>query len=263
MQQSFHGRTMATLSATGQEKIQKGFDPLLEGFDFVAFNDIIGLEAAIGSTTCAVMMEPIQGEGGVICPQNDYLTKVRRICDEAGILLIMDEVQTGMGRTGRLFAHEHFGVTPDIMTLAKALGNGLPIGAMLATEKAAAGFTPGAHASTFGGTPLVSRVALEVCRILEEEDILAQAEANGAYLKAQLKQLQTKHPVIREVRGYGLLLGVELATDGAPIVSACMNKGYLVNCIQDNILRLAPPLVVEGAEIDGLIACLDGILSGL
>jgi acetylornithine aminotransferase len=263
MRQSFHGRTMATLSATGQEKIQKGFDPLLEGFDFVPFNDVAALRAAIGSSTCAVMLEPIQGEGGVVCPQNDYLEEVRRICDEAGILLIMDEVQTGMGRTGRLFAHEHFGVTPDIMTLAKALGNGLPIGAMLATEKAAAGFTPGAHASTFGGTPLVSRVALEVCRILVDDNILGHVEENGAYLKAQLNQLQAKHPVIRQVRGYGFLVGVELATEGAPIVSACMKKGYLLNCIQDTVLRLAPPLVVGAAEIDGLIACLDEILSDL
>ena len=151
MERSFHGRTMATLSATGQEKIRKGFDPVLNGFSFVPFNDIPALEAAIDERTCAVMLEPIQGEGGIRCPDADYLQKVRALCDARGVLMILDEIQTGMGRTGRLFAHEHFGVTPDIMTLAKALANGLPIGAMLATDTVAAAFGPGAHASTFGG----------------------------------------------------------------------------------------------------------------
>lgn len=261
MKQSFHGRTMATLSATGQDKIRNGFDPLLEGFDFIPFNDIPALEAALGATTCAVMLEPIQGEGGVICPEEGYLGEVRRICDAAGVLLIFDEVQTGMGRTGKLFAYEHFGITPDIMTLAKALGNGLPIGAMLATNEAAVGFTPGAHASTFGGTPLVTRVALEVCRTLEDEKIIDQAAENGSYLREQLKALQSSHSVIRQVRGYGLLTGVELGIPAAPLVTACMHKGYLVNSVQDNVLRLAPPLIVSRAEIDGLVSCLDEVLA--
>lgn len=261
MKQSFHGRTMATLSATGQQKIRNGFDPLLEGFDFIAFNDIPALEAALDRNTCAVMLEPIQGEGGVICPDDGYLGEVRRICDHAGVLLIFDEVQTGMGRTGKLFAHEHFGITPDIMTLAKALGNGLPIGAMLATDEAATGFSPGAHASTFGGTPLVTRVALEVCRTLEDEKMIDQAAENGAYLREQLKVLQSRHSVIRQVRGYGLLAGVELDVPAAPLVTACMHKGYLVNSVQDNVLRLVPPLIVSRAEIDGLISCLDEVLA--
>lgn len=263
MKQSFHGRTMATLSATGQEKVRKGFDPILEGFDFVPFNDIEDLSCAIGPSTCAVMLEPIQGEGGVVTPQGEYLSQVRKLCDETGCLLIFDEVQTGIGRTGKLFAYEHYGVTPDIMTLAKALGNGLPIGAMLATEKAAVGFAPGAHASTFGGTPLVTAVALKVLKLLTETGILEQAAETGKYLFGKLEALKEKHAVIQELRGKGLLQGVVLNTEGAPIVKACMEKGYLVNCIQDRILRLAPPLVITREEIDGLIDCLDEVLAPL
>jgi acetylornithine/N-succinyldiaminopimelate aminotransferase len=260
MKQSFHGRTMATLSATGQEKVRKGFDPILEGFDFVAFNDIEELSCAIGPATCAVMLEPIQGEGGIIVPHREYLSQVRQLCDEKGCLLIFDEVQTGVGRTGRLFAYEHFGVAPDILTLAKALGNGLPIGAMLATEKAACAFVPGAHASTFGGTPLVTAVALKVLRLLIEEGILDQVEEKGDYLCRQLEKLKSRHATIREIRGKGLLLGVLLDQPGAPVVKACMERGYLINCVQENILRLAPPLIVSREEIDGLIGCLDEVL---
>ncbi len=259
MKQSFHGRTMATLSATGQEKVRKGYDPILEGFDFVAFNDIEELSCAVGPATCAVMLEPIQGEGGIVVPHKEYLAQVRRLCDEKGCLLIFDEVQTGIGRTGKLFAYEHFGVAPDILTLAKALGNGLPIGAMLATEKAASAFVPGAHASTFGGTPLVTAVALKVLRLLTEEGILAQVEAKGAYLRQKLDALKAKCPVIKDVRGKGLLVGALLDTAGAPIVKACMAKGYLINCVQDNILRFAPPLIISREEIDGLMQCLEEV----
>ncbi|MFZ1987116.1 MAG: aspartate aminotransferase family protein, partial [Desulfatitalea sp.] len=247
MKQSFHGRTMATLSATGQEKVRKGFDPILEGFDFVPFNDIEELSCAIGPATCAVMLEPIQGEGGVVIPHKEYLSQVRQLCDEKGCLLIFDEVQTGVGRTGKLFAYEHFGVAPDILTLAKALGNGLPIGAMLATERAAAAFVPGAHATTFGGTPLVTAVALKVLRLLTEEGILAQVEAKGAYLCRRLEELKVKYPAIVEIRGKGLLVGAVLNTAGAPIVKACMARGYLINCVQENILRFAPPLIISEA----------------
>ena len=172
MTQSFHGRTMATLSATGQSKVKKGFDPVLQGFDQVPFNDLEAVRRQVNDTTCAVMVEPVQGEGGVVCPEPEYLSALRRICDNAGILLIFDEIQTGMGRTGKLFAYEHFGAAPDIMTLAKALGNGLPIGAMLARETVASAFGPGSHASTFGGTPLVTAVALETCRILKEDNVI-------------------------------------------------------------------------------------------
>ena len=260
MKQSFHGRTMATLSATGQEKVRRGFDPILEGFDFVPFNEIEDLSCMIGPATCAVMIEPIQGEGGVIIPDPQYLAQVRSLCDETGCLLIFDEVQTGIGRTGKLFAYEHFGVTPDIMTLAKALGNGLPIGAMLATQKVATAFTPGTHATTFGGTPLVTAVAHEVLKTLVEEDLISNAQKMGDYLLERLQALEQKHPSIEAVRGKGLLVGVQLTNPGGPVVDACRQKGYLVNCIQDRILRLAPPLIIGRREIDGLIQCLDDVL---
>ena len=260
MERSFHGRTMATLSATGQEKIKKGFDPILDGFDFVDFNDARALKSAIGAQTCAVMLEPVQGEGGVRCPGAEYLKDVRSICDDAGILLIFDEIQTGMGRTGKLFAYEHFGVEPDIMTLAKALANGLPIGAMLAKEHVAAAFGPGAHASTFGGTPIVSSVARDVCKILVDDNLIEHAHRMGQYFREKLLGLQKRHTIIADVRGIGLLLGMKLSIDGAAIVTQCMDKGFLINCIQDNILRFVPPLIITEAEIDSLIDCLDEVL---
>jgi acetylornithine aminotransferase len=261
MERSFHGRTLATLSATGQEKVRKGFDPVLEGFDFVPFNDAAALRAAIGSSTCAVMLEPIQGEGGVRCPHENYLKAVRQICDDAGILMIFDEIQTGMGRTGRLFAYQHFGVEPDIMTLAKALANGLPIGAMLAKEEIAAAFGPGSHASTFGGTPIVTAAALEVCKILIEDNIIENGNTAGLYFKDRLYELKDQHTIIEDVRGLGLLLGMKLKVDGGPVVVKCMQKGFLINCIQDNILRFIPPLIISKNEIDELIECLDTILT--
>lgn len=261
MENSFHGRTMATLSATGQDKIRKGFDPVLPGFDFVPFDNIEALAASVDETTCAVMLEPVQGEGGVCCPRADFLKQVRQICDRTGALLIFDEIQTGMGRTGKLFAYEHFAVEPDIMTLAKALANGLPMGAMLATEEIVASFGPGAHASTFGGTPLVSAAACEVLRILTEEDVLENCRHAGSYFKSRLQQIAERHGIVREVRGLGLLLGMELTVAGDPIVQACMGQGYLINCIQDKVLRFIPPLTITTEQIDGLIECLDGILA--
>jgi acetylornithine aminotransferase len=260
MEQSFHGRTMATLSATGQDKVKQGFDPLLDGFDFVPFDDINALRARIGPATCAVLLEPIQGEGGVRCPAPEYLKQVRAICDEAGLLLIFDEIQTGMGRTGTLFAYEHSGVAPDIMTLAKALANGLPMGAMLAREPVAAAFGPGAHASTFGGTPIVSAAALAVCRVIEAEGVLDHCQRVSAHFRARLEWLKDRHAVIADVRGMGLLLGMRLNVDGEPFVRQCMEKGFLINCVQGNILRFVPPLVIRADEIDALIACLDEIL---
>jgi len=260
MEQSFHGRTMATLSATGQEKVRHGFDPLLEGFDFVPFNDVDAIRARIGPATCAVLLEPIQGEGGVCCPAPEFLKQVRALCDEAGLLLIFDEIQTGMGRTGKLFAYEHFGVTPDIMTLAKALANGLPMGAMLAKEQVASAFSPGAHASTFGGTPIVSAAALEVCRVMEAEGIVERCRRTAAYFRSKLEWLKSRHESIAEVRGLGLLLGMRLTIDGDPLVLKCMEKGFLINCVQGNILRFVPPLVITEEEIDALIGCLDAIL---
>ena len=260
MAQSFHGRTMATLSATGQEKIKKGFDPVLNGFDFVPFNDLEALRKAITPQICAVLLEPIQGEGGVICPDADYLKGVRQICDETGTLLIFDEIQTGIGRTGKWFAYEHSGITPDIMTLAKALGNGLPIGAMLATETVASAFGPGVHASTFGGTPIVTAAAHEVLNVLDTEKIVERGATVGKYFKDRLFGLKGRHVCIKEVRGMGLLLAIALDTDGAPFVNACTEKGFLINCIQGNVLRFVPPLIITETDIDNLIACLDSLL---
>jgi acetylornithine aminotransferase len=260
MAQSFHGRTMGALSATGQDKIRKGFDPVLDGFDFVPFNDIKALEAKISPATCAVLLEPLQGEGGVRCPDEDYLKAVRQVCDQAGLLLIFDEIQTGMGRTGKLFAHEHFDMTPDIMTLAKALGNGLPIGAMLAKEEVAQAFDAGAHATTFGGTPLVTAAALAVVQTLETEKIVDQCAAVGTYFKAGLRDLQARHECIEVVRGKGLLLGLQLNQPGGAFVTQCLKKGFLINCIQERILRFVPPLIVTKGQVDRLVACLDEIL---
>ncbi|MBW1728465.1 MAG: aspartate aminotransferase family protein, partial [Deltaproteobacteria bacterium] len=200
MEHSFHGRTMATLSATGQDKIKQGFEPVLEGFDYVPFNEISTLRKKIGPSTCAVLVEPIQGEGGVRCPDPEYLKAVRQTCDETGTLLIFDEIQTGMGRTGKLFAYEHFGIAPDIMTLAKALANGLPIGAMLAREEVADAFGPGSHASTFGGTPVVTAASLEVVRVLLEENIIDHCKKIGTYFKERLEWLKNRHELIEDVR---------------------------------------------------------------
>ncbi|MDX2455822.1 acetylornithine transaminase [Desulfosarcina sp.] len=261
MEKSFHGRTMATLSATGQDKIKQGFDPVLEGFSFVPFNDIGALESAIDDRTCAVMLEPIQGEGGIRCPGPDYLQQVRRLCDQRGMLMILDEIQTGMGRTGTLFAHEQYGVTPDIMTLAKALANGLPIGAMLATERVAAAFGIGAHASTFGGTPLVTAAALETLKIMDEERIVDRARDTGTYFTDALKQLKHRHRRIAEVRGRGLLLGIQLNGPADELVPVLMEKGFLVNCVQGDTLRFVPPLIIQQDEIDRLIQCLDEVLT--
>ena len=259
MKGSFHGRTMATLSATGQNKIQMGYDPLLTGFKFVPFNDLPALEKAVDDAVCAVMLEPIQGEGGVVCPQEGYLQGVKEICNERGLLLIFDEVQAGMGRTGKLFAHEHFGVTPHIMTLAKALGNGLPIGAMLSTEDLSSAFGPGSHATTFGGTPLVTAVAGAVLKSIIEDGRLDHCLEMGGYFKGILEGFREKYKFIKDVRGFGLILGVELDRAGAPVVQACMEKGFLINCAQENVLRFLPPLIVGKEEIDRLSETLDEI----
>jgi len=263
MKGSFHGRTMATLSATGQEKIQAGNNPLLGGFRFVPFNDLSSLEQAIDESVCAVMLEPIQGEGGVVCPHPDYIKGVEQICLDQNLILIFDEVQVGMGRTGRLFAHEHYGVRPHIMTLAKALANGLPIGAMLATEELSSSFGPGSHASTFGGTPLVSAVAKAVLQSLLEDGWIDNCREMGEYFKGRLEEFAKKYDFIKDVRGQGLILGMELDRAGGPVVDACMEKGFLINCAQERVLRFLPPLIVGKEEIDLLIGTLDEILDNL
>jgi len=263
MEGSFHGRTMATLSATGQSKVQQGYAPLLEGFRFVPFNDLSGLGKAVDDSVCAVMLEPIQGEGGVVCPGEGYLQGVAELCRDRDVLLIFDEVQVGMGRTGKLFAHEHYGVTPHIMTLAKALGNGVPIGAMLAVEEVGRAFSAGSHASTFGGTPLMTAVAKAVLTSLLEEGWIEHCRDTGAYFKERLEWLRKRHSAVKEVRGLGLILGVELDRPGAPVVDACREKGFLVNCAQEKVLRFVPPLIVTRAEIDLLVEALDQIIGAM
>jgi acetylornithine/N-succinyldiaminopimelate aminotransferase len=258
---SFHGRTMATVSATGQEKVQKFFDPLLHGFRHVPFNDIDALRGAISPATCAVMLEPIQGEGGVVVPSADYFRQVRELCDSHNLLLIFDEVQVGMGRTGKLFAHEHFGVTPDIMTLAKALAGGAPIGTMLAREEIAASFGPGTHGSTFGGNPLVTAAAVATVRVILEEGILNHTEEMGEYLLGELEGLKEKFPFITDVRGIGLMIGMELSVPAGDIVKKGLARGVLLNVAQDRVLRFVPPLIVTKQEVDEMIGILAGILA--
>jgi predicted acetylornithine/succinylornithine family transaminase len=258
---SFHGRTLGTLTATGQKKLQEGFDPLVPGFNYVPFNDPSAIEQAITPRTCAVMLEPIQGETGVRVPSTDYLKEVRRTCDKNNLLLILDEVQTGMGRTGKLFAYKHFGIEPDIMTLAKGLGGGVPIGAVLATEKVSKAFKPGDHGSTFGGNPLVCSAAIATLEvILEGGFALDQCIRMGEYLVKKLQYLKDEFSsAIVEIRGMGLLVGMEITRNCAPVIEACMDKGLLINCANGNVLRFMPPLIVQEADIDRMTDILEEV----
>jgi len=261
MLNSFHGRTLATLTATGQEKVQKGFEPLPEGFRYVPFNDVEALSKAVTSRTAGILVEIIQGEGGVRVATPAFLKACRDISRERGALLILDEVQTGVGRTGRLFAYEHFGVTPDVMTLAKGLGGGVPIGACLATDAVAEAFTPGSHASTFGGNPLVCAAALAVLDvILEDQDILARCVRLGEYFLKGLQELQGRCPAVTDVRGLGLLIGVEVTLDARELVHDLRKRGILANATGERVLRFVPPLIVTTAEIDRVVVTLGDVI---
>ena len=259
MKNSFHGRTLATLSATGQQKIQEGFEPLVDGFRYVEFDNLDAVSEAIDKTVCAVLVEPIQGEGGVRVPHRAYLEGLRELCSRHDLLLIYDEIQVGMGRTGKLFSHQHEGVTPDIMTLAKALANGMPIGAMLTTDRVAEAFSPGSHASTFGGTPLVTAVGLEVFRQISSASFLEEVQKVGEYFQQRLMALMEKYAFIREVRGRGLILGIELDFPGGEVVAQCQERGVLINCTAEKVLRFLPPLIVTSTEVDRLIDTLDDV----
>jgi acetylornithine/N-succinyldiaminopimelate aminotransferase len=250
MENSFHGRTLGALSATGQSKFWQGFDPLLPGFAFVPFNDLDAVAQAMDDTVCAVMLEPIQGEGGVNLPSPDYFKGLRQLCDDKGSLLILDEIQAGLGRTGKLFAYENFGITPDVMTLAKGLANGLPMGALLATEDVAAAFVPGSHASTFGAGPVVAVAAKTALSLLSRPEFLAGVREKGEFLRAKLAEFQSRFSIVKEVRGLGLMWGLELAKEGADVVTACRERGILINCTQGNVIRLLPPLVVTPQELE-------------
>jgi predicted acetylornithine/succinylornithine family transaminase len=253
---SFHGRTIATIAATGQEKVQRGFQPLPEGFRYFPFDDIDKLRASISSRTVAVMIEPIQGEGGIVTPAPEYLRQVRELCDERAILLILDEIQTGMGRTGTLFTYEQSGIQPDIMTLAKGLGSGVPIGAMLATKEIAGSFDAGSHGSTFGGNALTCATAISVMDVLLHDGVLDNCREQGAYLAERLQRMDG----VLSVRGAGLLVGAELDRPGQPVVEQCREAGLLINCTAERILRLSPPLIVTRREVDEAAQILEGVL---
>ena len=259
MERSFHGRTFATLTATGQDKFHKGYSPLMPGFKYVPFNDPDAVRKAIDSKTCAIMMEPIQGEGGVNCPREGYLKALREICDEKGILLIYDEVQVGMGRTGKLFAYQHEGVEPDMMTLAKSLAGGVPIGALLIKKEVAESFKPGDHASTFGGNPLATAAGVAALTAILEEGMLENCRKVGDYFYSKLEGIKKKFLFVQEVRGKGLILGMELKLEGGTIVKQMMNKGFLINCTMGNVLRFLPPLIVTKEEVDQMVGALEEI----
>lgn len=258
---SFHGRTLAMTAATGQTKFQEPYQPLPAGFVTVDYNDIAAIKNATAAETCAVMVEPVQGEGGVNLPDDDYLRKVRAWCDETGILLILDEIQTGIGRTGALFAYQHYGVEPDIMTLAKGLGSGVPIGAFLAKERASV-FQPGEHGSTFGGNPLCCAAAYATVKYIIDNDIAGNARRVGAYLLNGLNSLKREYPFVTDVRGLGLLAALEFSRDVAEsVLAACLERGLLVNRVKPNTVRLMPPLIVAEAEVDEALGILNEALS--
>lgn len=258
---SFHGRTLATLTATGQDHYHHGFGPLPAGFDYVPYNDIQAIEAKMSDKTCAVMLEAIQGEGGVHVPDPDYLPKVRALCDKYNAVLIFDEVQCGMGRTGTFFGCQQFGVKPDIVTLAKGLAGGVPIGAFMATDKVASAFHAGDHGSTFGGNPLACAAACVVLDALIDGNLMENAKEIGAYLQSKFEEYKAKYPnLIKEVRGRGLILGMELTRPGREIANECLDYGAIINCTAGNVLRFVPPLNITKAHVDELISVLDKVL---
>ena len=261
MEKSFHGRTFAGISATGQQKFREGFEPVVPGFKHVPFNDFAALERAVTDKTIAIVMEPIQGEGGVNVADAQYVLAVKRLCQDKKIYLIFDEVQTGMGRTGRMFCYKNLGVEPDIMTLAKSLGGGFPIGAMLAKKEIADVLSPGTHATTFGGGPLACAASLAVIEAIEKEKLLNNAVIVGSYLFRKLNDLRKKHAIIREVRGMALMAGIELSVEGKNIYEECLKRRLLINCTQGNVLRIMPPLIVREKEVDRAIEILDEVLA--
>ncbi len=259
---SFHGRTMASLSATAQEKFHKGFGPLLDGFRYIPYGDVESAAAAVSEKTCAIFVEPIQGEGGVRIPSAEFLQGLREICDANGLLLMFDEVQVGMGRTGKLWAHEHFGVEPDVMALAKALGGGTAIGAIVATDKAMA-FEPGDHAATFGGNYLATAAGCAVIDAILEPGFLDHVTEMGEFAQAGLRELAGRHSIIKEVRGKGLIVGCELDRDASAIVPKALEAGFLLIVAVGSVIRLLPPLTVEKEMIEKLLDFLDGALKDL
>jgi acetylornithine aminotransferase len=260
MQSSFHGRTLATLTATGNRKVQAGFEPLLPGFKRVPYDDLEAVERVASDNTVAVLVEPIQGEGGVVIPDDGYLAGLRRVCDERGWLLMLDEVQTGMGRTGAWFAFQHAGIRPDVVTLAKALGNGVPVGAMLADQQVAEAFVPGSHASTFGGNPLAMAAAKAVIGTIERDGLVAAAAETGDYLMGRLRDTVGQRPEVTEVRGRGMMIGIEVEGDLSGLVAKALEHGLLINVTAGNVIRLLPPLILSREEADRIAEALDYLL---
>ena len=263
---SFHGRTLATVAATGQPKFHKGFEPLPEGFSHAPFGDLQALEQMIDDSTCAILLEPLQGEGGVRPLSKEYLQGIKALCDKHGLLLIFDEIQTGIGRTGTLFAYQQLGIEPDILTMAKALGNGLPIGAMMTSAQIAASFVPGTHASTFGGNPVASAAAVATLKIMLADGFLAEVGKKGDYFQAELNKLVERFPaMISSVRGMGLLVGAVLTeqgiAQGTEIVNKMFGRGFLMNFAGNVALRFVPPLIVTKEEIDSLVGALAEVLA--
>ena len=259
----FHGRTFGAISATAQPKYHQGFAPMLPGFKYVPYNDMEAVRQAIDEETAAVMLEPIQGEGGIRVPDDGYLAGLRQLCDERGVLLIFDEVQTGMGRTGTWFAHQQVNVVPDIMTMAKALGGGVSIGAMMAKAEVAKALVPGTHASTFGGNPLACAAGVAVIEAIEQENLLENTEIMGDRIVAHLEQLATRHSCVEEIRGRGLMIGVELNRPGQPIVDECLARGLRVNCTQSVVLRMTPPMTVTAEQVDKAMTILDEAMAAI
>lgn len=261
MEKSFHGRTMACITATGQDKVKIGFEPLLEGFRTVPFNDLEAVRSAITDKTIGIMLEPIQGEGGINVADRGYLQALRKLCDEKDMLLIFDEVQTGMGRTGEMFCFKNFGVMPDIMTLAKAMGSGVPIGAVVAARRIADTLGPGTHATTFGGSPIVCSAAIATFEAIEAEHLLDNANEMGKYLAEKLNGLKKKYPsIIKEIRGAALMIGIQLHVEGDAIAADCRAAGLLINCTQKNILRVMPPIVVNKAQINKAVRIMGKVM---
>ena len=260
---SFHGRTFATVTATAQPKYHEGFLPMLPGFSYIPFNDIDALKAAFTDEVAAVMLEPIQGEGGINVATQEFLDAIRNLCDEKGALMILDEVQTGIGRTGKWFGYQHYDVTPDIMTMAKSLGGGAAIGGMMATAEVAAKLVPGKHASTFGGNNLACAAAVAVIEAIEEEGLIAKTVEMGQYTQQKLEALKDKHSVIDHVRGAGLMIGLQLTVPGAGIVSECLERGLRINCTHDTVIRFMPPMTVTQEQIDQAVDIFDTVLGGV
>ncbi|MBI3320890.1 MAG: aspartate aminotransferase family protein [Candidatus Omnitrophica bacterium] len=260
MEQSFHGRTMAAMSATGQSKYQEGFEPLVPGFVRVPFNDLDAVRRALTPNTCAVLVEPIQGEGGVRVASHEFLTGLRRLCDEQHLLFIADEIQTGLGRTGAWFAYQHSGISPDVLLVAKTLGGGFPIGAVVAARPVADVLTPGTHATTYGGNPLGCACLLAVFEAVEKQKLLERVNTLSPVIFKRLEALQRRVPIIRGIRGRGFMIGIELAIDGRPIVDACRAKRVLINCTQERVLRLLPAMTITRAQLERALSIVEQAL---